>query len=222
MQGPYLSGANEELYDKSIRVLCNANKSEGFKPEKDVTLPEVNLPDGFLSNATTKPSSTSRSILAFFAGGAHGFIREYLMHQWQSKDKDLLVYEYLPKNLNYIEFMAKSKYCLCPSGYEVASPRIVESIFMGCVPVIISVNYSLPFSDVLDWSKFSVEIQVEKIPEIKRILEEIPVDKFKELQEGVEQAQKHFVLHRPAKRFDLLSMVFHSIWLRRLNLRLPY
>ncbi|KAJ0984764.1 hypothetical protein J5N97_003120 [Dioscorea zingiberensis] len=218
--GAYLSGANPELYEKSIRVLCNANMSEGFRPGKDVTLPEVNLPDGKLSNPTN--SSTGRTLLAFFAGGAHGYIRENLMHHWQGKDEELVVYEYLPKGLNYAEFMTKSKYCLCPSGYEVASPRIVESIFMGCVPVIISVNYSLPFSDVLDWTKFSVDIPVEKTPEIKRILQEIPEDKYRELQEGVMQVQRHFVLNRPAKRFDLIHMVLHSVWLRRLNLRLPY
>lgn len=216
---------NPELYSNSIRVICNANTSEGFKLGKDVSLPEVHLESGRLSlPATTALQShaADRPILAFFAGGSHGDIRPLLFQHWKEKDQEVIVYEYLPKGLNYDEFMNKAKFCLCPSGYEVASPRLVEAIFNGCVPVIISIGYPLPFSDVLDWSKFAVEIPVEKIPNIKEILKGISEEEYEGLQRRVLQVQRHFVLNRPAKRFDLIHMVMHSIWLRRLNMRLDY
>ncbi|XP_072954234.1 probable glycosyltransferase At5g20260 [Typha angustifolia] len=220
---PYLSCANPELCKNSIRVICNANISEGFKLGKDVTLPEVYVRNQRLSgHAAAVSPPAERSILAFFAGGSHGYIREILLRHWQGKDEDVKVNQYLPRGLDYNDFMSKSKYCLCPSGYEVASPRIVESITAGCVPVIISVNYSLPFSDVLDWSKFSVTIPVEKIPEIKNILQGISPRRYEILQARVVQVRRHFVLNRPSERFDVIRMVLHSIWLRRLNLRLSY
>lgn len=223
LQAPYLSSANHQLCTNSIRVVCNANKSEfGFYHAKDVPLPEVNVRHRRLQHHINPYPPSNRSILAFFAGHAHGYIREILFRQWKDKDQDVIVHEHLPRGLNYEEFMLKSRYCLCPSGYEVASPRIVESILAGCVPVIISVNYSLPFGDVLNWSKFSVNIPVEKIPEIKSILGGISERRYSILQSRVVQVRLHFELNRPAKRFDLINMVLHSIWLRRLNLRLPY
>ncbi|KAF5196700.1 Exostosin-like [Thalictrum thalictroides] len=218
---PDINDAHPELFQHFIRVLCNANASEGFQARRDVSLPEIYLPFGRLGAPNLAKPVSKRSLLAFFAGGNHGHIRKKLLKLWKGKDNEVQVYEYLPKGLNYTQMMGQSKYCLCPSGWEVASPRVVEAIQAGCVPVILSEDYVLPFSDVLDWSKFSVQIPVEKMPEIKTILSEIPNDKYLQLQKRVLRVQKHFVVNRPAKRFDVMHMVLHSVWLRRLNLRLP-
>ncbi|KAL5547763.1 hypothetical protein UlMin_002994 [Ulmus minor] len=219
---PDISDANPELFKHFMRVLCNANISEGFNPQRDIPIPEINIPVGKLGPITGNVPPDKRKVLAFFAGGAHGHIRKLLLRHWKDKDNQVQVHEYLDKEKqNYFELMGTSRFCLCPSGYEVASPRVVTSIYLGCVPVIISDNYSLPFGDVLDWRRLSVQISSEKIPEIKKILEEITYDNYLKMQKRVVKVQKHFVLHRPAKPFDMIHMVLHSLWLRRLNFRLP-
>lgn len=170
VQGPEVSQTVPHLYNNSIRVLCNANSSEGCSPSKDATLPEINLRTGVITGLIGGPSPSKRPYLGFFAGGVHGPIRPLLLKHWKGVDEDLRISEYLPKNLSYYDMMRKSKFCICPSGYEVASPRIVEAMYMECVPVIISDHYVLPFSDVLNWKSFSVQIQVGDIPRLNSIL----------------------------------------------------
>ncbi|XP_002877250.2 probable glycosyltransferase At3g42180 [Arabidopsis lyrata subsp. lyrata] len=218
---PDVADSKPEFFKDFMRGLCNANTTEGFRPNIDISIPEINIPKRKLKPPFMGQTPENRTILAFFAGRAHGYIREVLFTHWKGKDKDVQVYDHLTKGQNYHELIGHSKFCLCPSGYEVASPREVEAIYSGCVPVVISDNYSLPFNDVLDWSKFSVEIPVDKIPDIKKILQEIPHDKYIRMYQNVMKVRRHFVVNRPAQPFDVIHMILHSVWLRRLNIRLP-
>ncbi|KAL2323157.1 hypothetical protein Fmac_027536 [Flemingia macrophylla] len=168
--GPETSLSLPYLRKNSIRALCNANTSEGFEAAKDVSFPEINLQTGSIEGFLGGPSASRRSILAFFAGGVHGPIRPVLLEHWENKEEDMEVHKYLPKSVSYYGMLRRSKFCLCPSGYEVASPRVVEAIYTGCVPVLISDHYVPPFSDVLNWKTFSVELSVKDIPRLKDIL----------------------------------------------------
>lgn len=219
LQGPELSSAVPDLYKNSIRALCNANTSEGFNPTKDVSFPEILLPDGSMNHLLGGPSPSRRPILAFFAGGVHGPIRPVLLEHWENKDVDIQVHKYLPKGVSYYGMIRKSRYCICPSGYEVASPRMVEALYMGCVPVIIKDHYVAPFSDVLNWKSFSVEVAVKDIPNLKTILMGISQRQYIRLQRRGRQVRRHFEVNLRPKRFDVFHMILHSIWLRRLNVR---
>lgn len=166
------------------------------------------------------PSPSRRPFLVFFAGGLHGPIRPILLEHWENKDEDVQIHKYLPKNVSYSAMMRKSRYCICPSGYEVASPRVVEALYTGCVPVLIKDHYVPPFSDVLNWKSFAVVIPKEDIPNLKKILTAISTRQYIRLQRRGKVVRRHFEVNFPPKRYDVFHMILHSVWLRRLNIQL--
>ncbi|CAN0901502.1 Probable glycosyltransferase At5g03795 [Linum grandiflorum] len=201
-----------------IKALCNADVTVGFKLGTDVSLAEtfIRAARNPVRGLGGKPPS-QRHILAFYAGGLHGYLRPILVKHWKDKDPDMKIFGYMPASskMNYIQHMKSSKYCICPKGFEVNSPRVVESIFYDCVPVIISDNFVPPLFEVLNWSAFSVILPEKDIPNLKQILVSIPDKRYLELQLAVRKVQKHFLWHARPVKFDLFHMTLHSIWYNR-------
>lgn len=207
----------------TIKALCNADSSEGiFIRGRDVSLPETtirtpNRPQRYVG----KRRASQRPFLAFFAGNVHGRVRPILLKFWDGKDDDMRIYGPLPnrvsRQMSYVEHMKSSKFCICPMGYEVNSPRIVEAIYSECVPVIIADNFVLPFDEVLNWSAFSVVIAEKDIPNLKNILSGISLRRYLAMHTCVSMLQKHFLWHAKPLKYDLFHMVLHSIWFNRLK-----
>lgn len=221
--GPYTTKLHDELRKNTIKALCNADLSEGvFIRGRDVSLPETFLrsPRRPQRDIGGKPAA-QRSILAFFAGQMHGRVRPILLQYWGGKDADMRIYGRLPhrisRRMNYVQHMKSSKYCICPMGYEVNSPRIVEAIYYECVPVIIADNFVLPFDDALDWSTFSVVVPEKDVPKLKEILLEIPESQYITMQSNVKRVQKHFLWHAKPIKYDIFHMILHSVWFSRVN-----
>lgn len=222
--GPYTVNEHKELSRNTIKALCNADLSEGiFVAGKDVSLPEtaIRTPRKPLRNIGGGKRVSQRPILAFFAGNMHGRVRPRLRRFWANKDEDMKIYGPLPisisRNMTYIQHMKNSKFCICPMGHEVNSPRIVEAIYYECVPVIIADNFVLPFSEVFDWSKFSVTVAEKDIPKLRQILLAIPLRRYLKMQTNVKMVQKHFLWNPRPVKYDLFHMILHSIWFSRLH-----
>lgn len=201
------------------KALCNADIKEGFRLGKDVSLPETSVRSSknLLRDIGGK-IPRQRPILAFFAGQMHGYLRPMLLQQWQDKDPDIKVFAKLrksKKNRNYIEYMKSSKYCICPRGYEVNSPRVVEAIFFECVPVIISDNFVPPFFEILNWESFAVFIQEKDLSNLKNILLSISDRRYQVMQQRVKRVQQHFLWHTKPVKYDIFHMILHSVWYNR-------
>ncbi|CAA6666025.1 unnamed protein product [Spirodela intermedia] len=163
-----------------VRALCNADTTEDFVVGKDVSLPETNVrsvqdPAGTSAGGRGGigpcwPSSRVRCTATSAprccsTGGRprHGDPRHDALGGSTGGGG-------VKKAADYAQYMKSSRFCVCPRGFEVNSPRVVEAIFYECVPVIISDNFVPPFFEVLDWGAFSVIVEEKDVPRLKEIL----------------------------------------------------
>ena len=124
--------------------------------------------------------------------------------------------------------IASSKFCLTFATQGLIKIRkkksisIVDAMVAGCVPVIISHGYlhSLPFQDILDWTKFSVIVSSsEDMGKLKAYLKAMPEAKYRELQRNAISASTHFQWNVPPTPYDAFYMIMHQLWLRQHSVR---
>ncbi|GFZ08040.1 exostosin family protein [Actinidia rufa] len=74
----------------------------------------------------------------------------------------------------YYEDMQRAIFCLCPLGWAPWSPRLVEAVIFGCIPVIIADDIVLPFADAIPWEEIGVYVDEKDVPKLDNILTSIP------------------------------------------------
>ncbi|CAK7355340.1 unnamed protein product [Dovyalis caffra] len=100
-----------------------------------------------------------RNTLAFWIGQPDSYIREKLVNSW-GFDREFNIQKGLEASTIKGRWachgnVSMSKFCICPGGPRLDGV-IAVAINCGCVLVILSEYYDLPFNDILDWKKFSV------------------------------------------------------------------
>ena len=81
---------------------------------------------------------------------------------------------------DYIKMMNTSKYILCPSGYEDSSFRLYEAIKAKSIPIYIYRDSpSLPFTDVIDWKRLCILVEINNIKNILEIVNKIDEKSYK-------------------------------------------
>ncbi|HTW93637.1 MAG TPA: exostosin family protein [Tepidisphaeraceae bacterium] len=126
---------------------------------------------------------TSKSILASFRGVDSHPTRTALAKLHDGKD---FICQIVPPNAHigkldataskidpdYANLMANSIFAIVPRGDSLFSYRLTEALSFGCIPVIISDAWILPFDRLIDWNAISVrlpESQVAKLPDLLRL-----------------------------------------------------
>ena len=130
------------------------------------------------------PSTESKDMLCSFVGSATHPIR-IRMYETLAQKKDCIVQlknwsPTVEKNdfQHFINIANRSKFLLCPRGYGLNSFRLYEAFQLGCVPVVITDKFFLPWEEELDWSEFSVLICEEALNDVYDIISSIPNDYY--------------------------------------------
>ncbi|PAN04420.1 hypothetical protein PAHAL_1G065600 [Panicum hallii] len=202
------------MVKNSIRVVCSPSYNVDFIPHKDIALPQVLQPFALPEGGN---DIENRTILGFWAGHRNSKIRVILARVWENDTELAISNNRISRaigELVYQKQFYRTKFCICPGGSQVNSARISDSIHYGCVPVILSDYYDLPFNDALDWRKFAVVLRERDVYQLKSILKSISQEEFVSLHKSLVQVQKHFVWHSPPVPYDAFHMVMYELWLR--------
>eukprot|EP01147_Barroeca_monosierra_P002094 gene2094-5148_t len=118
--------------------------------------------------------------------------------------------------------MANSIFCLAPRGRAVWSPRLVEALRVGCIPVFIADQTHRPFDDVLDYNKFSVSVKESQVPFLHEIIANISEKQIRILLEGGKNV-RHLFRYPALDEYiahddSVVTLALFSAW-ERMNMR---
>eukprot|EP00747_Dinoflagellata_sp_TGD_P178997 gnl/TRDRNA2_/TRDRNA2_29031_c0_seq1.p1 gnl/TRDRNA2_/TRDRNA2_29031_c0~~gnl/TRDRNA2_/TRDRNA2_29031_c0_seq1.p1 ORF type:complete len:386 (+),score=20.23 gnl/TRDRNA2_/TRDRNA2_29031_c0_seq1:153-1160(+) len=67
--------------------------------------------------------------------------------------------------MHYFDRIGQCIFCFVPKGLGYWSNRLYEVMFAGCIPVILSDSIGLPFTELTDWTSFSVKWPMAEVGE---------------------------------------------------------
>jgi hypothetical protein len=179
-----------------------------FDTNKDISLPPTMDLDHVLGLLSGSLPLKHRDILGFFAGKLWPDIDESLRIRGGLKEKmanlpgmDINV-EYSMTNLfkreELFQWMGRATFCFVPRGRAAWSVRFFETLWAGCVPVILSDDYELPFETLFDVTKFAIKWPTNKIGiELYDFLISIPPDVIEEYRHVAQQVRCWYLFPPP-------------------------
>ncbi|GAV69549.1 LOW QUALITY PROTEIN: Exostosin domain-containing protein [Cephalotus follicularis] len=192
------------------RVVCSPSYAAGYIPHKDVSLPQLMFP--FFLPTDRNNDTKNRTTLALWHGTINSELRAKLANMWDN-DSELEIIS------NPIKYTRRSnqmklyttKFCICARDANDSTPCIVDSIHYGCVPVIISGYYDLPFHGILDCSTFSFSLKESDVGLLKAVLGSVSDADYKAMHKSILEIQKRFLWHPIPIKYDALHMVMYEL-----------
>ncbi|KAK1289531.1 putative glucuronoxylan glucuronosyltransferase IRX7 [Acorus calamus] len=147
------------------------------------------------------PATAGRDIFAFFRGkmevnpkNVSGRFyskddntpgRRVRTEIWRRYGNDGRFYVKRKRYDGYRSEIGRSTFCLCPLGWAPWSPRLVEAVALGCVPVIIADGIRLPFPETVRWPEISLSVSESDIGSLAHVLEHVAATNLSVIQRNL-------------------------------------
>ncbi len=96
-------------------------------------------------------------------------------------------------DVRYFELLQRSVFALVPRGDCLFSYRLLEALSFGCIPVIISDGWVLPFDRTIRWSDAAIGVAETEASKIGPILDYFKPGRIAQMQAAVAAIyQRHF------------------------------
>uniref|UniRef100_A0A1I7T527 Exostosin domain-containing protein n=2 Tax=Caenorhabditis tropicalis TaxID=1561998 RepID=A0A1I7T527_9PELO len=85
---------------------------------------------------------------------------------------------------DYEDLLANSTFCLVPRGRRLGSFRFLETLRSGCIPVVISDSWILPFTETIDWHSAAIVVAERDALSIPELLMSTSRGRVRELRDS--------------------------------------
>ena len=160
-------------------------------------------------------SRDARTVLLFAANNmATGRVRPLLIDRWGGDADFVLIDGHLPVE-TYRTYLRTAKFCLFSRGHRSWSPNLMDFIWSGCIPVIVSDHYQLPLQGLVDWSLFSLSVAETSIDSLKTIILSVSESRYDTMANALEAARSRFIWNQPPIPGDSFYSLLTMLWRRR-------
>ncbi|KAH0918495.1 hypothetical protein HID58_026155 [Brassica napus] len=200
------SGSDHEdraIADGVPRILRNSIVLQTFgvtfkhpcQEVENVVIPPYISPVSLDKTQKNIPVTKERDIRVFFRGkmeihpkniSGRFYSKRVRTEIWRSYGSDRRFYLQRQRFAGYQSEIARSVFCLCPLGWAPWSPRLVESVALGCVPVIIADGIRLPFPSAVRWPDISLTVAERDVGKLGEILEHVAETNLSVIQKNLE------------------------------------
>ncbi|GKV08381.1 hypothetical protein SLEP1_g20015 [Rubroshorea leprosula] len=133
---------------------------------------------------------------------------------WRRYNGDRRFYLQRHRFPGYQSEIVRSVFCLCPLGWAPWSPRLVESVALGCVPVIIADGLRLPFPSAIRWPEISLRVAEKDVKKLGRILEHVAATNLSSIQRNLWEpaVRRALMFNEAVEKGDATWHVMESLY----------
>ncbi|KAK0045554.1 exostosin-2 [Biomphalaria pfeifferi] len=85
----------------------------------------------------------------------------------------------------YPNILQDATFCLVIRGNRLGQPTLMDVMMAGCIPVIVADGYLMPFHEVLDWTRASIHLKEQHLPDVLDVLNKYSPERIQDMRRQI-------------------------------------